>query len=599
MTPKARTQIARAVPKRKFTPPKFLHILLDVERHRISIVRDRAVVAQQPPIRPMAPPKMDTQNWEKFQLGSSEIVMAFYAADRSLLDTVAEAAVPHYFVDNLNVGKHTRLKGGLVTPRSDQRLFHVTVPKGTAFIGLFRTEIGRPGPEKMRGVVRIPGRIGQVEAEFRIMPSIFYVLPWADDLDLNGGFRGFDGLDPRGLPGTFPLPVPSRPDIETLIDIAFGIKILKAHNSFWVTRPFESTASPPFTTNESVQPAERSMNIVILGDGFQVAEDPLFVEAANHLSNALLAEEPFQSYKDVINIHVIPKTHMFQSGVSGCPEGSVKNSYYDVYSNFIPVAGVTTSDRYFGMDDTSRAYAVASLFAPLEEIDLIFMIVNCELLGGSAPPNNLKMAYTSLGELKNLPPAVWPMTGSLEQFKKMAVHEAGHVLGGLVDEYITCVPWDPVYADPPNCARRDQMNANLDDPPWLPLIQEETGDPNPQVEVRDIDPGTSCCDAIGPIACIHNNGIMTGSALRELLPQLGVYWGCMYRTMDPGMSTMDNIKQCFPNFPNMDCASSCCKLELARDFFRALAWCKMFSHDFPFCPVCSRELEARIQAKTG
>jgi hypothetical protein len=201
------------------------------------------------------------------------------------------------------------------------------------------------------------------------------------------------------------------------------------------------------------------------------------------------------------------------------------------------------------------------------------------------------------------------MSDYLEDFRKTAVHESGHVLGGLVDEYITCVPWDPVYADPPNCVRRDQMNANLTNPPWLPLIQAENaelGNADPPVEVRDLrgpqDLGlfNSCCDSIGQAFCMFNSGALTGDDLVNAYPRLGVYWGCMYRTGDPVQSIMDNIKECFPNnYPEMDCDVGCCRLELGMDFFRARTWCKMFSHEFPFCPVCSQELVDRIQAKTG
>jgi hypothetical protein len=602
MTPKAGTQLVRGRPKRKLPTPKFLHLLLDVERHRISVARDTAIIANQPPLRPMPGPKMTGKNWETFQMGSGEIILAFYGADGTLIDSVAEATVPHYFVDNLRPGRQARLRGGLVRPRSDQRLFHTTVPGDAAFVGLFRTEVGSPGKLKVPGVVGFRGTIDNVKAEMRIIPFAFYAFSWSADLDLGRGFPGFEGPEFKKLPRGFELPIPSPPDLDEIIEFALALKILRAQMNWQIEPVFEPISSPPFMTNESAHPVEHSLNIVILGDGFRMDEQDIFIEAARRYSRALLQEEPFSVYKNVINIHVIPKALRIGSGITGCPEGRIRNSYYDVHANHVPLPGVTTSDRYFGMTDTSKAYSVATRFAPLEDIDLILMIVNCELLGGSAPPNNMKMAYASLGELKSLPPAVWGMSNSVTEFAQLAIHESAHVLGGLVDEYITCVPWDKVFPDAPNCARRSQMNNNLDNPPWLELIRRETGVPDPQFEIHDIDPAYSCCDFIIYLTkCIHNTGSLTTGALMEYLPMLGVYWGCMYRTKNPGLTMMENIKECFPDYPGMDCSDvgSCCKLELGRDFFRARAWCKMLSHAYPFCPVCSQELAKRIEDKTG
>jgi hypothetical protein len=156
-------------------------------------------------------------------------------------------------------------------------------------------------------------------------------------------------------------------------------------------------------------PPERKLDLLILGDGYTKAECPQFEAQARKLTEVLLATEPFKSRRDDLNVWALcpPAT---ESGVSrpstGVHRASPLGATYDAFR----------SERYVLTFDNRRVREVASQ-APY---DFLAILVNAETYGGGA----IQGLYATVAARSMWAPYVF-------------VHELGHHLAGLADEYFT------------------------------------------------------------------------------------------------------------------------------------------------------------------
>jgi len=163
-------------------------------------------------------------------------------------------------------------------------------------------------------------------------------------------------------------------------------------------------------------PDKDKWNLVVLGDGFRVADQADYVAAVTALVNTLKATAPFDGVWDRINVHRVDVTST-DAGADdplACADGSA------------PAGGTAvTAKTYFDSSFCNsgirrllvpdQALAVTTANAQVPGWDAILMVVNSTEYGGSGG----QLATYSLA-----PAAI-----------EIAIHEMGHAAFGLADEY--------------------------------------------------------------------------------------------------------------------------------------------------------------------
>jgi hypothetical protein len=158
------------------------------------------------------------------------------------------------------------------------------------------------------------------------------------------------------------------------------------------------------------------INIVILGDGYTVAQTSQFITNAQSMSNYLFSVEPFLQYKKYFNVFII-KVPSIQSGVSH------PGTATDVPEPAIPV--VSVNNFYGSRFDVSNIHRllVPSNYSNINSVvannfplyDQILILANSTEYGGSGGTYATSSINTQANEI--------------------VVHELGHSFAGLADEY--------------------------------------------------------------------------------------------------------------------------------------------------------------------
>jgi hypothetical protein len=172
--------------------------------------------------------------------------------------------------------------------------------------------------------------------------------------------------------------------------------------------------SPPAPAGPVIEilksgPPERKLDLLVLGDGYTASECKTFEAQARKFTDALLAVEPFRSRRADLNVRALcPPAR--ESGVSrpstGIHRNSPVGSSYDAFG----------SERYVLALDNRRFREVASQ-APY---DFVAILANAETYGGGG----IQGLYATVAAGSMWAPYVF-------------VHELGHHIAGLADEYFT------------------------------------------------------------------------------------------------------------------------------------------------------------------
>jgi hypothetical protein len=207
---------------------------------------------------------------------------------------------------------------------------------------------------------------------------------------------------------------------------------------------------PLIALQESGDPAWK-LDLLLLGDGYTSAERARFEADARRLLEALFRHEPFRSRRDDFNVWgLVPAAD--EPGVSRPLTGRHRRTRigatYDAFG----------SERYVLTFENRSLRDVAS-FAPY---DALAILVNGETYGGGGIFN----LYTTVAAGSRFSDYVF-------------VHELGHSLAGLADEYFTSdpvfgpaearpEPWEPnVTADPRAAKWKDLLSPGVPLPtPW-------------------------------------------------------------------------------------------------------------------------------------
>ncbi len=156
-------------------------------------------------------------------------------------------------------------------------------------------------------------------------------------------------------------------------------------------------------------PAESKMDIVILGDGYTADEMYKFRKDATRLAGYLMDAEPFKSRKNDFNIRAI-ETPSNTTGVTKPHNGVFNRTPLSVhYSSF-------DSERYALTYDNRKVRDIASQVP----YDLMVILMNEKTYGGGGIFN----LYTTVAADNKFA-------------EYIMVHEMGHHLAALADEYYT------------------------------------------------------------------------------------------------------------------------------------------------------------------
>ena len=195
------------------------------------------------------------------------------------------------------------------------------------------------------------------------------------------------------------------------------------------------------------------VDLLVLGDGYTVAERPKFEKDARRFVEAVFSTSPFREHRSDFNVWgLCPPAE--ESGVSRPSSGIYRRSAvgasYDTFG----------TERYVLTTENRTLRDVAS-FAPYEFIEIL---VNGQTYGGGGIFNQ----YATVA-IDNL----WA--------GYVGVHEFGHHFAGLADEYYTSdvaylpsanktEPWEPnvtALLDPANLKWKDLVTAGTPVPtPW-------------------------------------------------------------------------------------------------------------------------------------
>lgn len=186
--------------------------------------------------------------------------------------------------------------------------------------------------------------------------------------------------------------------------------------TFWLLCTVTSTFGQHFQVDTLYKtgPLDNRMNVVILGDGFTGAEMPKFAAEAKKFADFFRSYEPYNRYRDYFNFFAI-RTPSKESGITN--PGTAPDAY--------PGQPVEKKETFFGVSFgelihrlltiTKREAYLDVLATHFPAYDLVILLANTEYYGAAGG----SVAIFSLQENSN----------------NVGVHEVGHTLADLADEY--------------------------------------------------------------------------------------------------------------------------------------------------------------------
>lgn len=224
-------------------------------------------------------------------------------------------------------------------------------------------------------------------------------------------------------------------------------------------------------------PPQRCVDLLFLGDGFTESEKEKFFSAAEELTKELFEIEPFRSHRFQFNVRALA-TVSEESGVDRPREGVEVETALDTGFNALGIG------RYL-MTEADRKWRDAAAPAPY---DFVCILANTMRYGGGGIYRHY--CTVAVGD-----PAA----------EFVFVHELGHLIAGLADEYIDETSdfhqYYPLDREPwePNVTRAESR-ARLK---WRKLVEKRTPVPTPG--------GARFADVVG---CFEGAGYRTRGLFR-------------------------------------------------------------------------------------
>jgi len=308
-----------------------------------------------------------------------------------------------------------------------------------------------------------------------------------------------------------------------------------------------ASAGPLIKLHDRGDPATR-LDLLVLGDGYTAAERPKFERDAKRLLAVFFATSPFKERENDINVWgLVPAST--DSGISRPSDHIYKRSAlgtsYDTFD----------SERYV-LTPENRTLRDLAANAPYEAIEII---TNSKTYGGGGIYN----LYSTVAADSEWAPYIF-------------IHEFGHHLAGLADEYYTSdvaylppaqkvEPWEPnvtALLDPARLKWRDLVTPGTPIPtPW-PKEELEKFQQDSQAQRRALRAAhkpESDMDALFNRELTRMTALLNSPALKG---KVGAYEGANYE---------------------------------AKGYYRPQTDCIMFTRDnVGFCAVCRRALQETL-----
>jgi hypothetical protein len=308
---------------------------------------------------------------------------------------------------------------------------------------------------------------------------------------------------------------------------------------------------PVIRINDAGSPSEK-LDLLILGDGYTAAERGKFEKDARRLVGALFEVSPFKERLKDINVWGLAPPSV-QSGISRPSQGIHRRSplgaTYDAFG----------SERYI-LTFENRTFRDIASNAPY---DVVEILTNTSTYGGGG-------IYGLYGTVAA--DSAWA--------RYVFIHEFGHHLAGLADEYYTSdvaylpatdrlEPWEPnvtALLDPANLKWRDLVERDTPLPtPW-PKDEFEAHSKEIQAQrrqIRESNKPEAEMDALFRTQMARETKLLASG---RFAGKVGAFEGANYE---------------------------------ARGYFRPQTDCIMFTRDsVPFCAVCQRALSQTIDLYT-
>ncbi|WP_224279075.1 M64 family metallopeptidase [Streptomyces sp. LS1784] len=163
------------------------------------------------------------------------------------------------------------------------------------------------------------------------------------------------------------------------------------------------------------EPAAK-LDVVVIGDGYTAQEQEKFRADATQKWRELTSVEPYATYRGLFNVWAVSAVSP-ESGVTGDPDQATVRH--------------TALGSYFWCDGVERLLcvdekAVETYAAKAPQADLVLVVANSAKYGG-AGYNDVKSPVGYEG--------IATVAGGNAKSGQIAVHETGHSLGKLADEY--------------------------------------------------------------------------------------------------------------------------------------------------------------------
>ena len=314
----------------------------------------------------------------------------------------------------------------------------------------------------------------------------------------------------------------------------------------------QASAGALIKLHERGDPAEK-LDLLILGDGYTAAERGKFERDARRLMGVLFATSPFKERERDINVWGLVPPSM-DSGISRPSDNVQKRTplgtMYDTFD----------SERYV-LTTENRAFRDIAANAPY---DVVEILVNTEKYGGGG----IYGLYSTVAADNLWAPYIF-------------VHEFGHHLAGLADEYFTSdvaylpatervEPWEPNVTALLDAAKLK----------WKDLVQAGTPLPTPWAKEqfeKDQEEGQK---RRREIRANRRPESEMNALFREELARTTAQLGSGPFAGKVGAFEGANYE--------------------AKGYYRPQADCIMFTRDqVPFCAVCRRALEQTLDSYTG
>ncbi|MCL4785305.1 MAG: hypothetical protein KJ070_00725 [Verrucomicrobia bacterium] len=193
-------------------------------------------------------------------------------------------------------------------------------------------------------------------------------------------------------------------------------------------------AQTNFHTLVTNGPAANRLNLVFLAEGYTSNQFNLFLTHATNTANILLSNSPFAEYRSHFNVFAIAVASA-QSGSDRPVDGITRNTYFNsTYGNGVTVREelISIPPNWTNGNHSQGQGKVDNLLQTfMPATDLAIMLVNDLNLGGSDGAGKVAITSIAPNSLSDIP-----------------VHESGHVLANLGDEYVTPNPGYPDTEEP-------------------------------------------------------------------------------------------------------------------------------------------------------